>query len=993
MEPLHAKIDRLVGMLRSQADCRNFKEAVLSARRDVLGEDAKRQKISLHQAVDNLLSSMVDPIKHALDQSVVAMLEDVCGGSGWCDEIAVEDKLRKLTSRLELDASSEQEGPADFAERCRQQIGESVVPLMQKMQAIQYHLEGDVSRPLHFLKEAAAAMSLEISSKTLHQVADEICAELGEEVVSSHLGEPPQSCKLLAPTGGQSTQTASQRSLGVCSTLQHELSGPMSAAGGRKEGGVLDSRSSTPTESAILDLGQLAKLVEQAQPAVQQVLRRLVLLFVGVTGAGKTTLIYHCAGKRLVPRIHESTRGIKHRVYEPEDGNDLDGFVLGHSSSRSGTRTMTAWTPDSGVVYLDSPGHLDTRGEEVDIATSVSLRRVAESCAGMRCVLVLRCDLFDGPDKCNTLRGICRSVATSLMDLDSDGKALCFVFSRVQRLSCYELCCELDVEQRREMAKDELHKRVLDLLENVEAHDSARQVLSIMAKELGHESSNTVIFHPEWLSPEECRAALESDQGDQWLADPGKGLQCKLTPHQEGMLAAQFKRRQLMLEKLIEEADYDQLEQCMRELQGIAGFISDLPDLSMGLEQAQSLVYKHLDFVADLVQAKIEAGTADDNRPFTVTQAQNVLQTAKVIGRLASLVMPDGQQQEDAVRNDVLKGLQSLLGLVQDMFGRDVGESVPLAVQEFLRRLSKLSVWKAAHVDFGMPYDTACSVANNSFAAVACLVEDSQVGADLLMKLRAALHLQHLRKHSQQLCDAEFLLERSLLEDEVLATTCFDHLKASLSGVSEKGLQSFSRFVSMKAADPDAEHALSDLHSAFGVISQARQEVCRWPGDTDISAWISEAWAHLIEASDATSIFQQAASCLSDSQMVPLELSFWRLSALQRSLPLEINENTGFGDNYSSLLQEACKRMVDCRIRFSEIFDQLMEQKQIYASGPALCEKVVLSGLCLALFPCLSEDAMWVQHHVQVCKLRGLKSLLVDGLWLDKYSEDSRGRK
>ena len=227
----------------------------------------------------------------------------------------------------------------------------------------------------------------------------------------------------------------------------------------------------------------------------------------------------------------------------------------------------------------------------------------------------------------------------------------------------------------------------------------------------------------------------------------------------------------------------------------------------------------------------------------------------------------------------------------------------------------------------------------------------------------------------------------------MLATTCFDHLKASLSGVSEKGLQSFSRFVSMKAADPDAEHALSDLHSAFGVISQARQEVCRWPGDTDISAWISEAWAHLIEASDATSIFQQAASCLSDSQMVPLELSFWRLSALQRSLPLEINENTGFGDNYSSLLQEACKRMVDCRIRFSEIFDQLMEQKQIYASGPALCEKVVLSGLCLALFPCLSEDAMWVQHHVQVCKLRGLKSLLVDGLWLDKYSEDSRGRK
>ena len=151
---------------------------------------------------------------------------------------------------------------------------------------------------------------------------------------------------------------------------------------------------------------------------------------------------------------------------------------------------MTAWTPDSGVVYLDSPGHLDTRGEEVGHRhvglAQEGWQKVVQVCAVFSCCAV---DLFDGPDKCNTLRGICRSVATSLMDLDSDGKALCFVFSRVQRLSCYELCCELDVEQRREMAKDELHKRVLDLLENVEAHDSARQVLSIMAKELGHESS------------------------------------------------------------------------------------------------------------------------------------------------------------------------------------------------------------------------------------------------------------------------------------------------------------------------------------------------------------------------------------------------------------------------------------------------------------------------------------------------------------------------
>ena len=48
-----------------------------------------------------------------------------------------------------------------------------------------------------------------------------------------------------------------------------------------------------------------------------------------------------------------------------------------------------------------------------------------------------------------------------------------------------------------------------------------------------------------------------------------------------------------------------------------------------------------------------------------------------------------------------------------------------------------------------------------------------------------------------------------------------------------------------------------------------------------------------------------------------------------------------------------------------------------------------LSGL--VPFLVLPEDAVWVQHHAQVCKLRGLKSLLVDGLWLDKYCEDRRG--
>eukprot|EP00457_Paulinella_chromatophora_P014333 gb/GEZN01014745.1/.p1 GENE.gb/GEZN01014745.1/~~gb/GEZN01014745.1/.p1 ORF type:complete len:270 (+),score=26.87 gb/GEZN01014745.1/:48-857(+) len=106
-----------------------------------------------------------------------------------------------------------------------------------------------------------------------------------------------------------------------------------------------------------LDLGKILKLVQQSKQ-VDNVADEEVILFVGSTGAGKSTTINFLAGRTMtVETKHRSKPTI---VAE----NELKNCEIGQGSSSvtSCINSFPAMEPYQNYILLDSPGFSDTKG-------------------------------------------------------------------------------------------------------------------------------------------------------------------------------------------------------------------------------------------------------------------------------------------------------------------------------------------------------------------------------------------------------------------------------------------------------------------------------------------------------------------------------------------------------------------------------------------------------------------------------------------------------
>ena len=206
-----------------------------------------------------------------------------------------------------------------------------------------------------------------------------------------------------------------------------------------------------------LDFTKLGDYVERSNNVLKQHNQQKVSLFLGSTGAGKSTLLYHIAGKRLVVKPGE-------RVFQPapdQDLTDLKDIQIGHGD-KSKTMLLSPWTnSDTDAVYMDCAGYLDTRGAEIDIATSLSIRKLAETCKSLRFIVVVGCDLLVSSDRGGSFRQLCTVICQCVKDFKRYSGAFSFVFSHVDMLRCWEQCrSDPDVEKNIKRCTAEILERL-----------------------------------------------------------------------------------------------------------------------------------------------------------------------------------------------------------------------------------------------------------------------------------------------------------------------------------------------------------------------------------------------------------------------------------------------------------------------------------------------------------------------------------------------------
>ena len=97
-------------------------------------------------------------------------------------------------------------------------------------------------------------------------------------------------------------------------------------------------------------------------------IQKKAIMFLGLTGTGKTTLVNYLGGIPLVCAREDGKWIIK---LENENITLPGGFKIGHSLSTSETIFPAVYSPPTkDFSYVDNPGFTDTRGIEIEIANS-----------------------------------------------------------------------------------------------------------------------------------------------------------------------------------------------------------------------------------------------------------------------------------------------------------------------------------------------------------------------------------------------------------------------------------------------------------------------------------------------------------------------------------------------------------------------------------------------------------------------------------------------
>ena len=259
------------------------------------------------------------------------------------------------------------------------------------------------------------------------------------------------------------------------------------------------------------DMQILQTSIEDSTDALDLVRDKDVIMVVGKTGVGKSTLIQGIAGKQIHTLSHTSSfsgETATKTVYGAQDA--LEDFEIGHDKV-SKTRSLSAYLREdmaSGreYVYLDSPGLEDTRGVEMDIATSALLSQVAKRCKSLRFVILVHCaSLLE--DRGNAFRTIIQFAKRFVQDFAESKCSFMFLFTHTDEIAGMTRSSS-DTE-----SKKRLQGEIVHIAQATTAKDEdLSKILSFVGKSLKKNYPFANILHPLDTDYEQLASTIEELQ-------------------------------------------------------------------------------------------------------------------------------------------------------------------------------------------------------------------------------------------------------------------------------------------------------------------------------------------------------------------------------------------------------------------------------------------------------------------------------------------------
>ena len=423
------------------------------------------------------------------------------------------------------------------------------------------------------------------------------------------------------------------------------------------------------------DMQILQSSIEQSTEAFDLVRGRDVVMVVGKTGVGKSTFIQGIAGKRIYTVDHTSQsygETATKTVYDAQDA--LDNFEIGHGKV-SKTRSLNAYlhknlTKGTEYVYLDSPGLEDTRGVEVDIATSALLSQVAKRCKSLRFAVLIHCaSLLE--DRGNAFRSVIKFAKRFVQDFNESRLSFMFLFTHTDEIGMSRSSCGND-------SKKWLQNEIVHIAEAA-VDEEISKVLSFVGKSLkkGYPFAST--FHP--LDTDYEKMAYDLEERLHPMEELVSASTCNLNLASKLKLevAVQNLLQRLQVTLNSSPSDISPIKEIQKTFHYLREYIG-VPSVSDAARFCEDIIHDHEISLRTSIKSEYERWSSQSS-DFTEVNALALKNTLFRLHQFDSTF---------SVKNWIQSKTGALLSLQDDILARANN------FRSFNRQLQKLQVWVGA---------------------------------------------------------------------------------------------------------------------------------------------------------------------------------------------------------------------------------------------------------------------------------------------------------
>ncbi|ETO02276.1 hypothetical protein RFI_35160, partial [Reticulomyxa filosa] len=435
-------------------------------------------------------------------------------------------------------------------------------------------------------------------------------------------------------------------------------------------------------ENGYFNIKEMLELVEKAEEAAMEIKDKNVILFLGSTGTGKSTLIHFLAGSTMEKQIVDGKPHIA-----PVNVKDALITVKTSPYAKSETRYIAAVPIDlkargviggsDTIVLCDTPGFEDTNGPEVDVANGVGIVKALQNCKSVKPVILMSYIALGNRMSC--VKDLARTLVGIISSIEDHLCAFSYVFTKFP-----------------EDQKQYIHAFTKDTCDSIpkdEADEGYKAILTDIAKQ-----TRKNVIAPDLLQDSSIELFESFINTKNFIKNPKEVFQPFLTEKSSAAVRLQVEKHKSDIILAFQHDNYQIAQIKLNELQALNNVLKN-----------DSIESEYNDCAKKLTQqwnGKIEQAKSVFNKSIVAPHAisrEDVLAYKKTIDELKS-ADPLRSHLKDAISADALvQNLNDQTHHLINEIEKSMENEIALKVH-----LDKLAQVKNVFPNFASAYKQAC---------------------------------------------------------------------------------------------------------------------------------------------------------------------------------------------------------------------------------------------------------------------------------------------